>query len=957
MIRKTLIIVSIILQIGVFISSAAAEYESIYHYYIQEGIEAFYKNDFENAVFYFKTAHAIDPLRAESLQYLNLVKREQESRLIKPSSESDVPKNLMQDLPTLLEKDPPVHKTSVSTKSTIIDDSSLKQTEKPSITQSQTENLQGSLMPQTERSFTIIEPTIGIIKHFADKEDFKLTDDLWLRHSQMTLEIEIDKSVVFVGKDIKRYLATLEELLEITRIDKDRIRVKALKRGNAIFYIWDDRGRWAFNLHCVYPFENQDSGGKSFKQEQASPFRLGYTNSWSTVHKGSDISHMSRQYIIFTNWFGIDGETPYGKLGASINTYMFAASTEIVGQHVGLIHGHIGPFKDFSIYGYDAYKSLSDLTVAGRNFRGFLIDSYAFDHQFAYSYFRGQDQTVSIYSSTGSVEKRQSYVEGLKLVMHPDQETNQYAINLARGHGAARPTYLEDHVYSIETKQKFHDVAIHGELGYDSDEFASLVHSEYKQNDLDVNFNLRDVNPNYSTLFGAPINSGQAGASLNISVKPSEYRWDTFLDVYRDRIQPNLDNPNLVNLDFSTAYSRPIDELSNWGAFFGYINTPQTLSARQFMQLGTTYSKSIKVGKLRFLSLSLGQSMQWSRYDDSPSSDYDRYGLRAGMRYKLFKYLYYSMNYEYILVHDIFNDRWSSPTAFQAGLDYSAPITDRISFNYGLNYRNEQQSQSSFSFLAGEDSLMNNFSLSYQPVNDVSIFLDSQLRRVWPQQNTSTSAYYDLNLMLGLRSKWDLPFRWNPTGEVQGIVYKDYNGNALQDKNEIGIPGIKVIVGKYETVTNENGEYSIKVSAKKATVSLDLQTIPTGFVFSTALTRDVIIEHKKAVRVNFGLSSRSGIYGVAFLDINDSGKPDRGDKFISNVVIRLDSGEITKTDFSGSYFFENVNPGKHTIRIDVNSIPMMYSPLSKITMDVDLKEGTTYVYNIPLKENPDASKP
>lgn len=315
------------------------------------------------------------------------------------------------------------------------------------------------------------------------------------------------------------------------------------------------------------------------------------------------------------------------------------------------------------------------------------------------------------------------------------------------------------------------------------------------------------------------------------------------------------------------------------------------------------------------------------------------------------------MNYEYILVHDVFNDRWSSPTAFQAGFDYSAPITDRISFNYSLNYRNEQQAQSSFSFLAGEDSLMNNFSLTYQPVNDVSIFLDSQLRRVWPQQNTVISAYYDLNLMLGLRSKWDLPFHWNPTGEVQGIVYKDYNGNALQDKDEIGIPGVKVIVGKYETVTNDNGEYSIKVSAKKATVSLDLQTIPTGFVFSTALSRDVTIEHKKAVRVNFGLSSRSGIYGVAFLDLNGSGKPDRGDKFISNVVIRLDSGEITKTDFSGSYFFENINPGKHTIRIDVNSIPMMYSPLNKITMDVDLKEGTTYVYNVPLKENPAAVKP
>jgi len=691
-------------------------------------------------------------------------------------------------------------------------------------------------------------------------------------------------------------------------------------------------------------------------QELATPFKMGYTNSWSTLHKGPKLGDMTKQNLIFTNWLGVSGETPYGDFDASINTYMFPQSTEIVGQRIGLNNGKIGPFKEFTIRGYDTYKSLSDLSLPGRYFRGVALDSYAFKHKLAYSYFRGQDQTVTIYSNDGNVRQQQSFIEGFKLALNPDLEGGQYAFNYVHGYGSARLPDSKDHVYSLEAQEKIKDFIVRGEVGYDTDEFATLIRGVHDQEDMDVSFNLRDINPGYQTVYGQPISSGQAGASLNISVKPREYRWDTFLDLYRDRSQPNQDHPDLINLDFSTAYSRPINDSSSWGASFGYINTPQTLSPRQFLQGSSSYSKNIKVGATRYLSLSVSQTFQWARYNDSPTSDYDRFGLRAGMRYKLIKNLFYSMSYEYIVVRDVFNSDWSTPTSFESGLNYTRPLTDRLSLDFGLSYRREYQSEGSFSFLAGEDSIGKTVSLTYRPVDRVSFYLDSQLRRVWPQETALNPAYYDWNLMAGMRADWDLPFRWNPTGTIQGIIYKDYNGNSLQDSNEPGMSGIKVIAGKYETVTNENGEYSIKVSAKKVSVSLDLKTIPQGFVFSTALSRDILIDNNESKRVNFGLTSRSGIYGVAFLDVNGNGKPDRGDKFIPNIVVRLDTGEITKTDYVGSYFFENVNPGKHKIKIDVSSIPIHYTPTIKIENEVDLEEGMTYVENIPLKENAPAEK-
>ncbi len=419
---------------------------------------------------------------------------------------------------------------------------------------------------------------------------------------------------------------------------------------------------------------------------------------------------------------------------------------------------------------------------------------------------------------------------------------------------------------------------------------------------------------------------------------------------------PNEDHPDWVNLDLSTSISKPLDDTSIVGATFSYTNAQQVISPREFIQESTNYSKGYKIGS-RYVSLSLGQTWQWSRNELSPTSDYDRFSLRAGFRVDLIRYLFYSLGYEYIWVRDVSADTTSTPSALQTGFTYSVPLTEQLYFSTDLNYRNEQQSTSSFSFLAGEDSVGNVLSLTYKPSVDLEIYADSQIRKVWSHNVTLNPDYVDWNLSVGMRGGWDLPFHWSPTGEIRGIVYKDYNGNSLQDKDEPGMAHIKVLAGKFETLTNENGEYKIKINAKKANVSLDFKAIPKGFVFSTALSRDVMIQQGKPVYVNFGLTSRSGIYGIAYVDLNGTGKPDRGDKFISNVVLRLDNDEITRTDQTGAYFFENIAPGVHKIRIDVNSINIQYSPAIKIESSVKVDEGMTYVHNIPLKENPKVNAP
>ncbi len=1035
MVKSKLIAIFILLQFLFFTPAAHAEYESIYHYYIEEGVEAFYKGDFENAIFYFKTAHAIDPDRQQPIQFLNLIKREQEGRSkntqtptenLRPeicaqivaaavreindrtpagepqesvifqaieNAATEVKKDLEKDIPesewsqivsratadTLVKinsQTAPLESDVVKTEilpltitpheTTIIKKHSAKKvlaSKKTVSKQPKSQKLsspiapyksRGSMMPQTERSFTVVEPH-NRLRHLANGEEVLMNDGLWTQQqTAFTIEMEIGKSAIFTGKNIAKYLATNLDIISIARIDSNRISVTAARRGTTILYVWDDKGRWTFNIRCEYPFVLSDDNKKSLDDEQSSPFRMGYSNSWTTYYKGPDVSGLRRQSLTFTNWLGISGETPHGFFDASANTNMFPNSTEIVGQRIGLSNGQIGPFKDFTLRGYDVYKELSDLTMPGRYFRGALIDAYAFQHKIAYSYFRGQDQSITLYSSSTTFTRQNSYIEGFKLVLNPD-EPGKYAFNYAHGYGTARPREYKSEVYSLETKQKIKGGDMHGEMGYDRDVFSEMADWHLDRKELTMNFSLKNIEKGYQTVYGQPSGAGLLSGSWSMGLNKTAYQFNSFVDLYRDRVLPNPDNPDLVNFDISTSISKPLSETSSIGAGLSYTYTPQVISPRSFAQESTNYNKNYKLGA-RYLSLSLGQTLQWSRNENSPSADYDRLSLRAGFRMQLIQYLYFSTSYDYIWVREVLRDTISMPSAINTSLSYNIPLTDHLFFGTDVNYRKEQQSKSSFTFLAGEDSLSNTLSLTYKPSPDMEIFMDSQLRHVWSHHNSTNPDYVDWNSTVGMRAEWNLPFHWNPTGEIRGIVYKDYNGNSLQDKDEPGLANIKVLAGKYETTTNENGEYSLKVQAKKSTVSLDLKSIPKGFVFSTALSRKIIIEHHKPVNVNFGLTSRSGIYGIAYFDLNGSGKPDRGDKFMPNVVVRLDGTEITKTDHSGSYFFENISPGKHKIRIDVNSINILYFPAIKIESEVEVQEGMTYIHNILLTENPGAKK-
>ena len=343
----------------------------------------------------------------------------------------------------------------------------------------------------------------------------------------------------------------------------------------------------------------------------------------------------------------------------------------------------------------------------------------------------------------------------------------------------------------------------------------------------------------------------------------------------------------------------------------------------------------------------VGLSQQRSRFDLSPASEFDRYSLSSGLTIPLIKHLNYFVNYEHSWLYEEQSGDHFRPNVMNTGLNYSKKLADGWSMHSAFSYRNEENTNGTNSFLAGEDSITGSLGTTYRPNEDFEFFLDGRTRNVWAEAE-NRQAFNEIDVRAGIRTSWGLPFSWNPKGSIAGLVYKDLNENQMQDLNEPGIADVTVEIGKQKMVTNSDGYYYATVRAKSVEVKVDIDSIPDGFVFSTLTIVDVEIIPHKTQQIDFGLTTQSGIYGVVFYDRNGNGKPDSGDEFIPKVKLSLDDTQTAISDFEGIYTFGSVEPGVHQIGIDVNSLPIEYLPKIRLKNEIKISEGSTYIFHIPL---------
>jgi protocatechuate 3,4-dioxygenase beta subunit len=212
-------------------------------------------------------------------------------------------------------------------------------------------------------------------------------------------------------------------------------------------------------------------------------------------------------------------------------------------------------------------------------------------------------------------------------------------------------------------------------------------------------------------------------------------------------------------------------------------------------------------------------------------------------------------------------------------------------------------------------------------------------------------------------------------------VWKDDNGNGIQDTGEVGVAGVTLVLlnstGQVvaTTTTDANGNYIFKnlppgnysvritppsnytLSAKTqgSDTNLDSDFDPVTYTTGTV----TLVAGQNRTDIDAGLKftqpQPASVGDRVWLDTNGDGVQDAGEPGVSNVLVTLynSSGVAVAsmyTDANGLYLFTNVAPGNYTVGV---SLPpaMVFSPNSGAVSagnnsDINPANGRTATFTV-----------
>jgi hypothetical protein len=769
------------------------------------------------------------------------------------------------------------------------------------------------------------------------------------------LELEQDKSILIKGHAISRFLATEPGIIDVARQGNDEIVVTAKTLGRTYFHVWDDKGRWTFEFQVVPPKTEGLTVAEQMRlqEERAGTFKLTYDVDWTSSETGGRVATLDRQNYSWAHYYTLRGETPYGEFDSNMTVQTDTIDTEVSGYSLGLTNGRFYNFKDFAFRIFDFSPAISNLAYGGSTLRGFLFYSPAFNKGIDYTVFQGRE-TGGLYGTTvapGLSKKKQSFIEGVDINFRPKGNFN-YGLAAFHGFGGDRAEYLNDYGYYGDINWKGPGKwSTRYEVGYDTEKMAHLISGKYNIPKLNFTYELRDINKDYLSITGAGWRTGELGGLFTLGLTPNE-RWtiNNTLDVYQDRLYHALDNDNRWNEDYSVSSNYRINPSTYWSADYVLQNDLGRLSQSRYQSEGTGISTAVDVLS-RKVSLYTNYRHSDNQSYSNPAGSSLNDTISNGIRFKLLGELYYYLNKQWSWVEQKYDGGRYRTESLETGVDMNTRIGKSPFYQTSrLIYRDEESGGSTLGNVSGEDYIESYLELGFRPNTDLDVYCSGRLRHVWPESNEQRNRV-DADFTAGMRYVWDTGVRWEASSTIEGYIFKDLNSDSLRQRDEAPLEGVKVWVGKKSVVTDLFGYYKVlNVKGKKATVSVDVTTLPQGFVLTGPGLQEIVLSQSRKIRVDFGVISRSEISGIVFQDVNGDGNYNPGDTGIRGVVVTLEDGKKAITDAGGRYVFSNAVPGDHVVTIDLNSIPVIYLPKVALTKKITLFEGVTYNFNIPLKK-------
>ena len=764
-----------------------------------------------------------------------------------------------------------------------------------------------------------------------------------------------DSELIIKSGEIKRFLAVDQNILNVQRIDPSSIKVTPKQYGKSFLHVWDEHGRWTFNVRVVVP--DLSDGIKDSRYKPADGFTFYYNYFWSSYNTGESVTRTHRNSLSIGQTLSMIGPTPVGMFTGTLSWHRAATGDNkhfrTTKEYIKITDGHLFMLDDFTLTAFDINEKVSPYTLGGIALRGVSFVSPLFGDMLEYKIIYGRE--AGTYFGLQDVRtKRDSFITGVKVTYNPDEEDGQYSLNYATSHGTYRSD-SPDKVVSVETKNKIYDDwLLKSETGFDETHTAFVASASRSTERSHVNLSARRVDKDYHTVTGTGGYAGEVGGRVNWSYHhpDSKNSYSGYLDAYISDIDYNPEHPHYPDVSSAFTFTHDIDNTSSVSSNVSVRNNQGSSLQSRYYNFTTRYSKRLPVrilGNERNLSTYIAYYYGRTVTPTSRDNDYRRDTIKAGLSLPITKSLVGNLSYERSRVTENYQSDRGYPRIITAGLSYYAYLNSKLTMSSSVYYRDENESDTVHSFVSGQDAVDYYINFSYSPNDQVNMYVDGSVHRIMSDVSDA-SRRVTSGVRLGTNITWDSFICWAPKTLVKGRVFVDENGNKIYDPGEFTLPDVRINVGNRSGVTDDEGLYGVKIRARSALVEVFIPSLPAGHIVSTDVSVSMDTSGGGVRIVDFPISVRSGITGAVFYDVNGNGEFDGADTPMGRIKLVLDKKIYTRTNAGGIFFFSDLAPGKHTVMLDIASIPQEYLPMVKARQDFEVIKGLSYKYNVPLKK-------
>lgn len=283
-------------------------------------------------------------------------------------------------------------------------------------------------------------------------------------------------------------------------------------------------------------------------------------------------------------------------------------------------------------------------------------------------------------------------------------------------------------------------------------------------------------------------------------------------------------------------------------------------------------------------------------------------------------------------------ERSTGTTCLKAGIAGSHYLTaDQGKFTWNLDYASPSGSRTTAQWpfkLELTQQLPSELELKIKIENSYSTLLEPTAEKVF-----TVSIAHSLGFAQGV-IQGQKRAAGTQSSFIGGIVYLDQNGNGQMDSGEKTLPQIKMALDGRRAVTDDTGKFRFDyLEPGVYKLGFDLKSLNADYLPVTG-DRAVRLREGENMWLSYGVTMGGSVSGKVFLDKNANGQMDVGEEPLRLVGLELDGGKkVLYTNKDGTFYFENLPLGQHTLRIVTDTLPAQTGVLQANCCTFVISEG------------------